>query len=492
MNILLVYPKYPDTFWSLKHVLKFISKKAAFPPLGLLTVASMLPKAWQKKLVDVNVTELRDEQIAWADMIFIGAMIVQMDSAQEIIHRCKAQGKTVVAGGPAVTTQPDKLEGVDHYVLNEAEITLPLFLSDLEKGTVKPVYASPERPDITNTPVPDWSLINFRDYANMPIQYSRGCPFNCEFCDIIVMYGRTPRTKSPNQMVRELQALLEAGWKNDIFIVDDNFIGNKSNVKKMLPLLAQWQKEHNYPFTITTEASTNLADDEELMQMMSAANFHKVFLGIETPNIDSLQECGKVQNTTCNLEEAVKIIQQNGMQVMGGFIVGFDHDTESIFETQIRFIQKVGIVTAMVVLLYALPRTRLWHRLEAEGRLLKKATGKSNDAHVNFIPNMAQEKLLAGYQKILSTIYSPRAYYERINTFIRNYTPLVKEHVSAEDIMATIRSFWRIGILSPSRFLYWRLIIKTSLSKLKALPIAIELAIYGIHFEELSKDKSQA
>ena len=486
MNILLVYPKYPDTYWSFKHVLKFISKKAAFPPLGLLTVASLLPEEWAKKLVDLNVAELKQEQITWADMVFISAMIVQTDSAQEIIRRCKALGKTVVAGGPAATTGHEKLAGVDHFVLNEAEVTLPRFLDDWGKGCPKAIYETADRPDITQTPLPLWSLINFKDYVTMPIQYSRGCPFDCEFCDIVVMYGRTPRTKSPEQMIREMQALYEAGWKGDVFVVDDNFIGNKSRVKKMLPELSQWQKNHKYPFTFTTEASTNLAEDEELMQLMSAANFKKVFVGIETPNIDSLKECGKFQNTSLCLEDAVTQIQQNGMQVMGGFILGFDNDTDSIFEAQIKFIQKVGIVTAMVGLLNALPHTRLWHRLKAEGRILHNTSGENTDASLNFIPIMAKEKLLAGYQKVVSTIYSHRHYYERINTFISNYKPRAKRRISFCDIQAAIRSMWHIGILSRARFYYWRLILKTSLRRIKALPAAIELAIYGLHFERVS------
>ncbi len=486
MNILLVYPKYPETYWSFKYALKFISKKAVFPPLGLLTVASLLPDEWNKKLVDLNVADLKQEDIAWADMVFISAMIVQTDSARMIIRRCKALGKPVVAGGPAATSGHEKLAGVDHFVLNEAEITLPRFLADWEKGAPKAIYKSDDRPDITRTPLPLWSLINMKDYATMPIQYSRGCPFNCEFCDIIVMYGRTPRTKTPEQMIREMQALREAGWKGDVFIVDDNFIGNKSRVKKMLPVLSHWQKQHKYPFTFTTEASTDLAQDEELMQLMSAANFQKVFVGIETPNIDSLKECGKYQNTSQCLEEAVKGIQQNGMQVMGGFIIGFDNDTDGIFEAQIKFIQKVGIVTAMVGLLNALPQTRLWHRLKAEGRILHNTTGENTDASLNFVPIMAKEKLLAGYQKVVSTIYSHRQYYDRINTFIRHYKPRAKSRISFCDLKAAIRSVWHIGVLSRARFYYWRLILKTSLRKIKALPIAVELAICGLHFERVS------
>jgi radical SAM superfamily enzyme YgiQ (UPF0313 family) len=487
MNVLFVYPEYPDTFWSFKYVLKFVSKKAAFPPLGLLTVGAMLPDEWQKKLVDLNVESLEDEQLDWADMVFLSAMIVQKKSAQEIIDRCNAHGKKVVAGGPAFTTQHEEFNGVDHFVLNEAEITLPHFLEDLAKGQLKKVYTSSIRPDITETPVPLWSLINIRDYATLAIQYSRGCPYNCEFCDIVIMNGRTPRTKIPAQMQREFQALYDTGWRNSVFIVDDNFIGSRKEVKNMLPTLIDWQKEHKYPFTLLTEASTDLATDEDLMQLMSSANFFKVFLGLETPDKDSLKECGKYQNSSINLVEAVHTIHQHGMQVMGGFIVGFDNDTESIFETQIAFIQQIGVVTAMVGVLTALPQTRLWHRLKSEGRLLSSATGENTDGILNFIPTMGVEALHDGYKKILTTIYSHKQYYQRINTFIENYTPTAISRLQKQDILAFIKSVWRIGIISRARFHYWKLLVKTFFKKRMALPIAVELAIYGLHYEKITK-----
>ncbi len=487
MNILLVYPKYTDTFWSFKYVLKFLSKKAAFPPLGLLTIGAMLPVEWNKKLVDVNVDDIKDEHIAWADMIFISAMLVQSNSAQEIINRCKREGKTVVAGGPAFTTDYEKFMGVNHFVLNEAEVTLPLFLKDLKKGTLKKIYTSKQRPNITKTPVPLWSLINFKDYATMSIQYSRGCPFNCEFCDIIIMNGRVPRTKTPKQLIKELQSLYNAGWKGSLFIVDDNFIGSKAKVKEMLPLLIKWQKEHKYPFKIMTEASINLAQDEELMDLMSAANFNKVFLGIETPDTGSLKECGKIQNIAMDPLTAVRVIHQKGMQVMGGFIVGFDADTERVFNTQIKFIQEIGVVTAMVGLLNVLPQTRLWHRLKAEGRLVGETTGENTDGSLNFIPKMGKEKLIGGYKKILSEIYSPKNYYRRINTFVKSYHPTAKGKIPKEDFKAFFRSLWQVGILSKARLRYWKLIIKTSLTKRKALPAVVELAIYRQHFEKVVK-----
>jgi len=487
MNVLMVYPRYPNTFWSFKHILRFISKKAAFPPLGLLTVASMLPKSWHIRLVDINVAELTDENIVWADMVFISAMIIQKEDTVEVIKRCKQAGKTVVAGGPLFTTRHGQFDGVDHFVLDEAEITLPLFLKDLNEGMPKPLYTSKKRPDITRTPVPSWNLIDFKNYATMAIQYSRGCPFNCEFCDIIIMNGRIPRTKSPAQTIHEIQTLYDAGWRHSLFIVDDNFIGNKKRVKEMLTQLIIWQKANNYPFKLLTEASTNLADDEELMILMREANFSKVFLGLETPNVDSLKECRKMQNATRSLVQSVKIIQQNGMQVMGGFIVGFDNDTERIFEAQIRFIQQIGVVTAMVGLLNALPQTNLWRRLKSEGRLLKDTTGENTDGNLNFIPKMGKEKLIAGYKRILATIYSPKAYYRRIDTFIANYRPTARGRVGREDIMAFVKSMWRIGVISKSSLRYWRLIVKTIFTKRRAFPVAVELAIYGLHFGRVAQ-----
>ncbi len=487
MNILLVNPKYPETFWSFKHVLRFISKKAAFPPLGLLTVAAILPGGWRKRLVDLNVEPLTPEAVAWADLVFVGAMLVQKESAQEVIFQAKAAGKRVVAGGPAFTAAPELFIGVDHFVLNEAEVTLPLFVSDFLAGRPQPRYTSAEKPDIAKTPAPLWSLIRMKNYATMSVQFSRGCPFNCEFCDIIVMNGRVPRTKSPAQLIGELESLRKAGWRGSVFIVDDNFIGNKDKVKALLRELIAWQKARRYPFVFFTEASLNLAQDEELMRLMSAANFHKVFLGIETPSLESLKECSKHQNTTLDLARAVNAIQANGMQVMAGFIVGFDSDTERIFETQLHFIQKIGVVTAMVGMLAALPGTRLWRRLQAENRLLGETSGENTDGSLNFIPKMGVETLVNGYKELVSSLYSPKVYYERVNTFLKNYRPTVFARVSWSETKALFRSFWAIGLRSHSRLLYWKLILKTLFTKFKAFPTAVEMAICGLHFEKCAK-----
>lgn len=487
MNILLVNPKYPETFWSFKHVLRFISKKAAFPPLGLLTVAAILPGGWRKRVLDLNVEPLTDKALDWADLVFVGAMLVQKESAQEAISQAKAAGKRVVAGGPAFTAAPELFSGVDHLVLNEAEVTLPLFVRDFLAGTPQPLYSSDEKPDIAKTPAPLWSLIRMKHYATMSVQFSRGCPFNCEFCDIIVMNGRVPRTKSPAQLLGELESLRKAGWRGSVFIVDDNFIGNKDKVKTLLRELIAWQKARRYPFTFFTEASLNLAQDEELMRLMSAANFHKVFLGIETPSLEGLKECSKHQNTTMDLARAVNAIQANGMQVMAGFIVGFDSDTERIFEAQLQFIQKIGVVTAMVGMLAALPGTRLWRRLQAEDRLLGETSGENTDGSLNFIPKMGVDTLIQGYKELVNSLYSPKVYYARVNTFLKNYRPTVFSRVSWSETKALFRSFWSIGLRSGSRFLYWKLILKTLFTKFKAFPTAVEMAICGLHFEKCAK-----
>ncbi len=488
MKVLLIYPEYPKTFWSFDCVLKFVGKKATFPPLGLLTIAAMIPKKWESKLIDINVSKLKDKDIEWADMIFLSAMLVQRESVIEVIKRCKSFGKTIVAGGPLFWMEHEKFEEIDYFVLDEAEITLTLFLQDLKKGCAKKIYASSEKPSLENTPIPRWSLINLKKYATMPVQYSRGCPFDCEFCDIVAMNGRIPRTKTASQMIAEFQNLYDSGWRGSVFIVDDNFIGNKVKVKEMLRQLIEWQKEKNYPFCFLTEASVNLSEDDELMQLMSEANFYKVFLGIETPCVESLQECGKDQNVRIDLADAIKKIQQNGMQVMGGFIVGFDNDPPNIFDVVSDFIQNNAVVTAMVGILTALPRTKLHQRLQKEGRLIKDSDGE-NAASINFIPKMGIKKLTAGYKQILANIYSPKNYYQRINLFIKNYNPTVKARLTKEDIRAFVRSTWRIGIFSRARFLYWKMILKSFFSKRqrKALPMAIELAIMGLHFSAISK-----
>jgi len=355
MKILLIYPEYPETFWSFKHALKFIRKRAALPPLGLLTIAAMLPSDWHIKLADMNVTRLSDKDLAWADCAFISAMSVQRSSTIETIGRCKKAGLKVIAGGPLFTGEFDQFEDVDHFVLNEAELTIAPFLADLEKGCAGRIYKEVGFCDIQTTPAPRWDLLNLKHYASMCIQFSRGCPFNCEFCNVTALFGHRPRIKTSAQVIAELDSLYDKGWRGQVFFVDDNFIGNKAFLKAdLLPALIQWQKgKKMIPFN--TEASINLADDRELMDMMVRAGFDTVFIGIETPDEKGLAECNKLQNRNRDMIESVKVMQRAGLQVQGGFIVGFDSDTPSIFQRQIDFIQRSGIVTAMGACLMPLP-----------------------------------------------------------------------------------------------------------------------------------------
>ena len=489
MKILFVYPKYPDTFWSFKYALKFISKKASFPPLGLLTVASMLPEEWEKKLIDMNVSALTEEDLEWADYVFISAMVVQKKSVIEVMRRCKKLGIKVVAGGPLFTTGYEEFENIDHLVLNEAESTLPSFLDDLKKGCTHHIYTSKEWPDLRKTPPPKWELINMKKYASMCLQYSRGCPFNCEFCDIIVLNGHKPRTKSKDQMLEELEVLYARGWRGGVFFVDDNFIGNRKRLKtEILPFLADWMQQKKYPFNFSTEASINLSDDRELMQLMIKAGFKKVFIGIETPNEESLTECNKYLNKNRDLIACVKKIQSNGLEVQGGFIVGFDNDPPSIFERQISFIQKSGIVTAMVGLLNAPRGTRLYKRLKKEDRLLHDSSGDNTDCSLNFIPKMNVETLLNGYQKILNTIYSPKHYYKRVITFLKGYKPKPlrkKIHLKFCDFKAFFKSIWFLGIKGKERLHYWKLISWTLVRRPRFFNLAISFAIYGFHFRKI-------
>ena len=499
MKILLVSPQYPDTFWSFKYALRFISKKAAFPPLGLLTVAAMLPNEWQKKLVDMNTTTLTDENIKWADYVFISAMIVQKESVKEIIAKCKKFNTKIVAGGPLFTTaykqfalyEQVELGDVDHFVLGEAEAILPRFLEDLQKGRAQHIYTANEHPDITKTPIPLWELIDMKKYAEMSIQYSRGCPFNCEFCDIIILDGHRPRTKDKNQLVAELDALYRQGWRDSVFIVDDNFIGNKRKLKsETLPAVIEWSREREYPFGFFTETTINLADDEELMQLMTKAGFDTVFVGIETPNEESLVECNKAPNINRDLIASVKKIQNYGLQVQGGFIVGFDSDPLSIFERQISFIQRSGIVTAMVGLLNAPPGTKLYQRLKKENRLLPGGSGDNTDGTTNFIPKMNYEILVNGYKNIVKTIYSSRQHYERIKTFLTEYRPrrLRKCKLHFYQIRAVVKSMWFLGVKEKrGRRYYWRLFSSTLLKKPQFFPLFISLAIYGFHFRKVAR-----
>jgi radical SAM superfamily enzyme YgiQ (UPF0313 family) len=486
VKILLVYPEFPDTFWSFKHALKFIQKKAGAPPLGLLTVAAMLPPGWEKRLVDLNATSLTDPDLAWADYVFVSAMVVQRESARAVIQRCKTAGVKMVAGGPLFTMEHEHFPDVDHFVLNEAELTLPPFLADLSGGCAQRVYATSEYPDIRQTPMPLWQLANLKHYDTVSLQFSRGCPFNCDFCNVTSLLGHLPRTKTAAQIVAELDSLYALGWRKSVFFVDDNFIGNKKQIKsEVLPALIEWRKgKTGMPFS--TEASINLADDPELMHLMTQAGFDTVFVGIETPNEDSLAECSKNQNKGRDLVESVKQLQRAGLQVQGGFIVGFDNDPPAVFQQQIDFIQKSGIVTAMVGLLQAPFGTRLYERMQKEGRLVNEFSGDNVDGSTNIIPRMGLEPLRDGYRKILEKIYAPQYYYERVLTFLREYQPpTIRVHLEPQYVLALWRSIYQLGFRGVERVHYWRLFFWTLFRRPRLFPLAITFAIYGFHFRQI-------
>jgi len=496
IKALMVYPTYPeDTFWSFKYALKFIGKSSTFPPLGLLTVASLLPSDWELKLVDLNIENLTAREIDWADFVMISAMAVQRKSVEEIIKRVKKRGKTIIAGGPLFTMHFDEFtSSVDHLVLGEAEVTLPKFLEDLEKGKPEPIYFPERFADIEKTPVPRFDLVKMKRYSSMNVQFSRGCPYNCEFCDIPLLYGHRPRTKSSKQLIEELESLYHLGWEGGVFFVDDNFIGNKRKLKEeILPALINWSRFRNYPFRFFTEASINLADDEELMKMMVEAGFDEVFIGIESPNPDSLKEAHKMQNYRRNLEEAIKIIHQHGLIVQGGFILGFDNDTPGIFNSMVKFIQKTGIITAMVGLLQAPKGTKLYEKLKKQGRILKDFVANNTDFSINFIPKMDYKELLRGYKEVVEKLYSQKYLYERVKSFIDIYRPKVraKYRLTANRFLAFLRSIFVIGILDRGRIYYWKSIFKTLFKKPKLLPLTITFEIYGYHFRKIYSNQAK-
>ncbi len=489
MKILMVYPETPNTFWGFNHVLKFISKKSTFPPLGLITVATIFPDRWEKKLIDMNVSPLIDKDILWADYVLISAMVIQKKSVREVINRCKALGVKTIAGGPLLTSEYPEYDDVDHLLLDEGELTIPEFLDDLKNGSPKHIYRANGWADISQTPIPSWELVDLSKYATLNIQYSRGCPFNCEFCNITTLFGRVPRTKSSEQIIHELDIIYDMGWRGGIFFVDDNFIGNHKKLKAdILPALIQWMKKRKYPFSFQTEVSINLSDDDELMELMVKAGFNTIFVGIETISEEGLTECNKFQNKNRDMSECVRKMQRNGFQVQGGFIVGFDSDNETIFNKMIKFIQDTGIVAAMVGLLNAPKGTLLYKRLEREGRITESFSGSNTD--INFSPKMNLNTLIDGYKHIINTLYSPKNYYERVIRFLEEFHPihLGRPHVSFNQIGAFFKANYHLGFIEKERLYYWRLFFWSLFRHPTLFPKAITLAVYGYHFRKVSSD----
>ena len=492
---LLVYPEHPPTYWGADHALEMSGVKAAHPPLGLLTVAAMFPASYELRVVDMNVSALHDADLEWADLVFTSTMITQHVSLRAVVERCNRAGVPVVAGGPHPTTFHEEIGGVDHFVLDEVEETFAEFLRDLEGGTARRVYRETRKPDVTRTPVPRFDLIDIKNYAMMSVQFSRGCPFDCEFCDIIKLYGRVPRTKSREQVVEELESLYRLGWRGPVFLVDDNFIGNRRDALKLLPAIAGWQKARGYPFALSTEASANLALMDAMMDAMIDAGFDTVFVGIETPNPKALLKTKKRQNTKRTQENylyhAVRKIQRHGMQVQGGFILGLDSDDEGVFDAQIEFIQETGIPVAPIYLLTALKGTDMYERMKTEDRLLEAPLG-TDAMPLNFRTELEYGTLIDGYKRVIATLYDPTLenYFSRCLTLFRHLKPV--RHLRKRKSRAEIDvAFMRVRRRLSARQLpaYSKFIAKVSKDHPDMLPDAIYLAAMGYHFEIITRQQ---
>jgi radical SAM superfamily enzyme YgiQ (UPF0313 family) len=469
MNVLLLYPRFPKSFWSFEKMIELMGRKALIPPLGLITVAAILPQEWNYKLVDLNVREVTEAEWSWSEMVICSAMIVQKPDLLAQIQEAKRRGKRVAVGGPYATALPNEVSevGADYLILDEGELTIPLFVEAVKQGQMSGKFRAPngERPDVTTTPIPRFELLEFDAYAEMSVQFSRGCPFQCEFCDIIVLYGRKPRTKDPAQMLKELDYLYELGWRRSIFMVDDNFIGNKRNVKLLLKELLPWMVEHKYPFSFATEASVDLANDQELMDMMVKCNFGSVFLGIETPDEESLALTQKHQNTRSSLSEAVERIAKSGMRVMAGFIIGFDGEKTGAGQRIVKFVEQTNIPTAVFSMLQALPDTALSHRLEKEGRLRGTADGNINQTTLmNFVPTRPLEDIAIEYMDAFDELYEPSKFLDRT---YRHYLMLGEatypykgegrqKPISLLVLRALFIICWRQGVVRSTRWQFWR------------------------------------
>lgn len=462
MRVLLLYPRFPKSFWSFEKTLSLVDRKALLPPLGLVTVAAILPQTWEFKLVDLNVRPATEAEWAWADLVVLSAMIVQRQDLLSQIREAKRRGKKVAVGGPYVTALPDESEaaGADYLVLDEGEITLPMLVRAIAAGQSQGKFsANGEKPDVTTTPVPRFDLLDLHAYDNMSVQFSRGCPFQCEFCDIIVLYGRKPRTKTPAQLLAELECLYELGWRRAIFLVDDNFIGNKRNVKLLLRDLKQWMQDHGHPFRFHTEASVDLANDPDLLEAMVECNFNAVFLGIETPDVDSLSHTKKFQNTRDSLVEAVETITQSGMRVMAGFIIGFDGEKAGAGDRIVQFIEKTTIPTAFFSMLQALPDTALWHRLEREGRLRADEVSGSQTTLMNFVPTRPLAEIAQEYVAAFTQLYDPLVYLNRTYRHFRQLGAPKHEQKLRKLDRVTLRALlticWRQGVVRKTRVRFW-------------------------------------
>ncbi|MGL5804425.1 MAG: B12-binding domain-containing radical SAM protein [Xenococcaceae cyanobacterium] len=459
MRILLIYPLFPQSFWSFEKALALAGKKSLIPPLGLITVAAILPQEWEFKLVDRNIREITESEWDWAELVIISGMIVQKEDLLVQIQEAKKRDKRVAVGGPYPTALPHEIVGADYLILNEGEITLPMFVEAIERGELQGKFTTTEFADVSTTPIPRYDLLNLNVYDNMSVQFSRGCPFQCEFCDIIVLYGRKPRTKNPAQLLRELDYIYELGWRGNVFMVDDNFIGNKRNVKLLLAELKVWMQEKSYPFGFSTEASVDLAKDPELMELMLDCNFRKVFVGLETPDADSLTLTKKFQNTREPLSESIEIMTEKGLQVMAGFIIGFDNEKAGAGDRIVEFVEQISIPLAMFSMLQALPDTALWHRLQKEGRLRDSGGNINQTTILNFVPTRPIEEIAREYVDSFWHLYDPEVYLDRAFRYfmrigISRHTQL--KQPGWRNIRALVLLLWQQGIVRKTRIQFWR------------------------------------
>ncbi len=468
MRVLLIQPLFPKSFWSFEKVLKLAGKKAVLPPLSLVTVAAILPQDWEFRLVDRNIEQVSEVNWEWAEVILVSGMIVQRQDILVLIREAERRQKPVAAGGPYATSfsQELKMAGANYLVLDEGEVTLPMFVEAVENGDATGTFRSTEKPDITQTPVPRFDLLDLDAYSEMSVQFSRGCPYRCEFCDIIVLYGRKPRTKTPQQMIVELERLYELGWRNSVFVVDDNFIGNKRNAKKLLQELVPWMEAHGFPFTFDTEASLDLAEDQELMNLMTNCNFGAVFLGIETPDEVSLAGSNKQQNLRSSMAEAVRKITANGLRVMAGFIIGFDAEKPGAGERIVRFVDEAAIPTAFFSMLQALPDTALWHRLKGEERLRDSPVTVNQTTLMNFIPTRPMEEITREYIDAFWKVYEPQRFMDRTYRHYRilgeapchkkpRKKRLSKKKMAWHELKALVLILTLQGVVRKTRVAFW-------------------------------------
>ncbi len=490
MRVLLIYPVFPKSFWSFEKALDLVNRKALLPPLGLITVAAILPQTWEFKLVDRNVREVTEAEWDWAELVILSAMIVQKSDFTAHIKEAKRRGKRVAVGGPYPTTLPEEAEaaGADYLVLDEGEITLPLFVSALENGETEGIFRSNGvKPDVTTTPIPRFDLLQLDAYDNMSIQFSRGCPFQCEFCDIIVLYGRKPRTKNPQQLLQELECLYEIGWRDAVFLVDDNFIGNKRNVKLLLRELKEWMAEKQYPFSFTTEASVDLAQDPELMELMVDCRFTTVFLGLETPDEASLITTKKFQNTRESLSVLVDKITEKGLRVMSGFIMGFDEEKPGAGQRIVEFVEQTAIPTAMFSMLQALPNTALWDRLEQENRLINSDGNINQTTLMNFIPTRPIEEITREYIEGFCQLYDPELYLDRtFRYFMKLGLPKHSGQVQLNwiKLRALLILLWRQGVVRSTRWKFWNYLFTILRDKPSVVSAYLTVCGHVEHFVE--------